>query len=133
MALKSKLFRDDPALEAAAVSDAAHIAQGARGPHVAKIQQALNLLDDAGLVTDGSYGIRTASAVLAYKRKRNIINRSFQQSADNIVGKMTMAALDDEMAASEQRPVAPDLLLPALLNPITLPTSPSPPPSRTST
>ena len=30
--------------------------------------------------------------------KRNIINRSYQTSADNIVGRMTIAALDKEMA-----------------------------------
>src|SRR5262249_41293895 len=41
----------------------------------------------------------TAAAVLAYKRKRNIVNRTYQAQADNIVGKMTMAALDREMVA----------------------------------
>lgn len=47
MSLQSRLLRGDPKLEAAAVSDPAHIVPGARGPHVTKIQQALNQM--AGL------------------------------------------------------------------------------------
>ena len=38
MALQSQLLRGDAKLDATAVSDPAHILQGARGPHVAKIQ-----------------------------------------------------------------------------------------------
>ena len=101
MALKSQLFRGDAKLEAAAVFPSAHIVPGAIGDHVRKIQRALNRLDNAGLDPDGIYGRRTADAVLAYKQKRGIINRSYQTQADNIVGVMTMAALDAEMAASE--------------------------------
>jgi hypothetical protein len=41
--------------------------------------------------------------VLAYKKKRNIINRSYQTQADNIVGKMTIAALDKEVFAKENQ------------------------------
>jgi hypothetical protein len=102
MSLRSKLFRGDPKLEAAATSDPAHIVPGAVGRHVAKIHEALIVLDDAKIerseLQNASYGPTTAGAVLAYKQKRNIINRSYQTKADNIVGKMTMAALDDEMA-----------------------------------
>jgi peptidoglycan hydrolase-like protein with peptidoglycan-binding domain len=90
MALLSTLFRGDALLEAALVSDPAHITPGARGPHVTKIQQALNTLDDADIIEDAVYGRATADAVLAYKRKRNIINRRYQTQADNIVGKMTI-------------------------------------------
>ena len=104
MSLQSKLFRGDPKLEAAAVSDPAHITLGASGPHVQKIQTALILLDGAAISTDAIYGSSTASAVLAYKQKRNIINRSYQTQADNIVGKMTMASLDAEMLKLEARP-----------------------------
>jgi hypothetical protein len=43
------------------------------------------------------YGPSTAAAVLAFKRKRNIINWSYQTQADNIVGKMTIAAMDKEL------------------------------------
>jgi hypothetical protein len=107
MPLSSQLFRGDPALEAAADDDAAHIVQGARGPHVVKIQTALNTLDDAGLDADGAYGPATANAVLRYKTKRNIVNRSYQTSADNIVGKMTIAALDREMLQRESIPIIP--------------------------
>src|SRR5947208_3004448 len=103
MALQSKLFRGDAKLEAALVSDSAHIVQGAIGSHVGKIQQALNELDGAGLNPDENYGPATASAVLAYKQKRNIINRSYETRADNIVGKMTMAALDAEMLEKERK------------------------------
>jgi hypothetical protein len=101
MALQSQLFRGDTKLEAAAVSDPAHILPGAKGPHVGKIQFALTELDDADITQDSIYGPETAAAVLSYKQKRNIINRSFQAKADNIVGKMTIASLDREMFAAE--------------------------------
>ncbi|MFO1351501.1 MAG: hypothetical protein U1F68_12880 [Gammaproteobacteria bacterium] len=108
MNLRSQRFRDDPKLAAAAVLDSAHIAPGAAGQHVAKIQQALIELD--GIAINSSelqaarYGASTANAVLAYKKKRNIINRAYQTQADNIVGKMTMAALDNEIVAKESKP-----------------------------
>jgi hypothetical protein len=101
MGLQSELFRGHPRLEAAAVSDPAHIKLGASGPHVRKIQTALILLDGATIADEellrAFYGASTADAVLNYKRKRNIINRSYQTQADNIVGKMTMASLDSEL------------------------------------
>jgi hypothetical protein len=61
---------------------------------------------DAAVIADSeldslTYGDSTARAVLAYKRKRNIVNRSYQTQADNIVGKMTMASLDGEMVKKE--------------------------------
>ena len=52
MGLQSKLFRGDPKLEAAAVSDPAHIMLGASGEHVHKIQTALILLDGAAISAD---------------------------------------------------------------------------------
>jgi hypothetical protein len=107
MSLKSKLFRGDPKLEAASQSHAAHILEGAMGDHVAKIQQALSRLDNAavdiGEREAKRYGSSTANAVLAYKRKRNIINRSYQTQADNIVGIMTVAAMDEELLAQENK------------------------------
>lgn len=102
MALQSQLFRNDPNLEAAAVSDPAHVVPGASGEHVRKIQLALIQLDGAAIAADGIYGSATAAAVLAYKRKRNIVNRAYQTQADNIVGKMTIDRLDKEMLAAEQ-------------------------------
>jgi peptidoglycan hydrolase-like protein with peptidoglycan-binding domain len=101
MPLQSQLFRGDPKLEAAAVSDPAHIGPGAQGEHVRKIQLALIQLDGAAIKADRIYGPATAAAVLAYKQERNIINRGYQTKADNIVGKMTMAFLDREMLAKE--------------------------------
>jgi hypothetical protein len=102
MALQSQLFRNDPNLEAAAVSDPAHIVPGARGEHVRKIQLALIQLDRAAIAADRIYGPATAAAVLAYKKKRNIVNRAYQTQADNIVGKTTIDRLDKEMLAAEQ-------------------------------
>lgn len=105
MALQSKLFAGDPKLEAAAISDPAHIMQGASGDHVRKIQAALIRLDGASIAADGKFGAATAAAVLAFKKKRDIVNRSYQSQADAIVGKMTMAALDNEMVDVEKQTV----------------------------
>jgi peptidoglycan hydrolase-like protein with peptidoglycan-binding domain len=105
MALSSNLFVDDLELNACAVSHADHLTQGATGPHVRKIQSALMVLDDAAIsdveLDGATYGPTTASAVLAYKKKRNIVNRSYQQSADNIVGIMTINAMDKELLSLE--------------------------------
>lgn len=105
MALLSRLFKGDVALEKCLVSDPAHVKLGASGNHVGKIQKALILLDDAHIATEDllakKYAQSTASAVLAYKRKRRIINLSYQKTPDSVVGKMTIAALDREMAALE--------------------------------
>jgi peptidoglycan hydrolase-like protein with peptidoglycan-binding domain len=105
MALKCQLFAGDAKLEAAAVSNPAHILRGAVGAHVAKIQQALISLDEAAIakseVTGKSFGAATEKAVLAYKKKRKIINKTYQNTADAIVGVMTMKSLDDEMLKFE--------------------------------
>jgi peptidoglycan hydrolase-like protein with peptidoglycan-binding domain len=100
MALQSQLFRGDAKLEAAAISDPAHITRGASGPHVVKIQQALIQVDGAAISPDGAYGQGTAAAVSAFKTKRRILN--FAGMIDDIVGKKTIAALDSEMAAKER-------------------------------
>jgi peptidoglycan hydrolase-like protein with peptidoglycan-binding domain len=122
MALQSQLFRGDPKLEAAAVSDPAHIVRGATGDHVRKIQLALIWLDGAAIAPDSVYGPATAAAVLAYKQKRNVINRSYETKADNIVGKMTMAALDTEMLGEELKPVLLQSRHPIARLPISRPT-----------
>ena len=103
MALQSRLFAGDPKLEAAANSDPAHIQQGAAGEHVRKIQLALTTLDGAAIAADGKFGPATGAAVLAFKKKRDIVNRSYQSQPDSVVGKLTMAALDAEMAGAEKR------------------------------
>jgi hypothetical protein len=77
------------------------------GDHVGKIQSALVILDQAQINraewSAKRYGPSTAAAVLVYKKKRRIINLSYQTQADDIVGKMTIAALDKEMVAFENR------------------------------
>lgn len=106
MALQSKLFRDDPRLQRCLIDHAAHVTPGSVGDHVHKIQTALILLDD--LVIDSSeimrkeYGPSTTGAVLAFKRARNIINYSYETQVDNIVGKMTIAAMDIELVQAER-------------------------------
>lgn len=105
MALKSSLFSANPRHQACQTNDFAHYVLGQSGPHIADVQAVLNLLDD--LVIDDAereaqrYGRSTAAAVLAFKRKRKIVNRTYQTAEDNIVGKMTITALDDGLAAFE--------------------------------
>lgn len=121
-ALTSNLFRGDKQLEAAAVSNPAHVVPGAVGPHVAKIQKALIEIDgatiDPGELRDQRYGPSTANAVLSYKQKRDIVNRSYQTKADNIVGIMTIASLDREMRAREHVIRPDEVLAPPLIEPV---------------
>ena len=110
MSLKSNLFYRDQALEDCLIHDGAHLKTGAVGGHVTKIHSALVLLDNSTIdiveLREGRYGPSTAAAVLAFKRKRQIINYSYQTQADDIVGKMTIAAMDREMLALEIRSVS---------------------------
>lgn len=105
MALLSAWFRGNNRLERCLVSDPEHVQKGDRGEHVRLIHGALETLDQSQIAADELtkqlYGPSTANAVLAYKKKRKIINFSYQTSADNIVGKMTIRALDAEMLARE--------------------------------
>lgn len=104
--LVSSLFRDDPRLQECLVKDPAHLTPGTRGRAVARVQMALFAIDgvkiDRGEINTQTYGPSTTAAVLAFKRKRGIINFSYQTSADNIVGKMTIARLDAEMVLVEK-------------------------------
>jgi hypothetical protein len=113
MPLKSYLFADSERLNACLVHDQAHVKLGDSGDYVEDIQIALQHID--GLVIDkielGSrrYGPSTAAAVLAYKKKRKIINRAYESTEDDIVGKMTIASLDAEMVARQKPPtILPD-------------------------
>jgi hypothetical protein len=105
MALLSSILRKDPRLQACLQHDASHITEGTTGPHVNHVQTALFVLD--GLRVDHEeersqrYGKSTASAVLKFKTKRHIINHRYQSRPDNIVGKMTIAALDVELWRKE--------------------------------
>ena len=108
MPLVSKLFSGGPVFEHCLAEDQAHITPGSRGPHVSKIQIALATLDKTVVapaeVESQTYGTSTTNGVLAYKRKRGIINPAYQSKADSIVGKMTIASLDAEMARAERKP-----------------------------
>ncbi len=100
MALRSRLFKGSSRLQACLLHDHAHVAPGSKGDHVYRIQTALIWLDydlDADELKTSAYGPATERAVLDYKKQRNIVNRSYQSRADNIVGKMTIAAMDQEL------------------------------------
>jgi peptidoglycan hydrolase-like protein with peptidoglycan-binding domain len=105
MPLQSQLFAGDPKLEKALDKHAGHVTPGSQGEHVARIQTALFLIDglsvDPSELRDQFYGKSTAAAVLAYKKKRRIINFAYQTTEDNIVGKMTIAALDRDVRSEE--------------------------------
>jgi hypothetical protein len=80
----------------------------------------LRAIDSADIedseISAGRYGPSTAAAVLSYKRRRDIVNRKMQTTADAIVGKMTIERLDAEVLAREgQRnpPIAGGFLRPA--------------------
>jgi len=116
MALFSSILRNDPRLQACQTKDASHLTEGTTGPHVKRVQTALFVLD--GLKVDREeersqrYGKSTASAVLQFKTKRHIINHKYQSRPDNIVGKMTIAALDAELWRKEaQRELTTDSCL----------------------
>ena len=104
--LFSNLFKGDPNLAACQVKDVAHLTIGTRGEHVAKVQFALFALESSAIDTSElrlqTYGPSTAKAVLAYKTKRRIINTAYQNTPDNIVGKMTITRLDQDMRFFEQ-------------------------------
>lgn len=111
MGLRSELLKKDRKLQTCLVSDPAHVLEGAAGDHVCRIQTALLVLggpaiQDCELVAK-HYGPSTAAAVLAFKKKRQIINRAYQTNPDDIVGKMTIAALDKELLQKEAMLSAP--------------------------
>lgn len=105
MALTSTWFANNARCQQCALVDAQHIQRGDAGLHVFLVQHALLMLDAsaiAGTELDAwSYGPSTAAAVLRYKQARDIVNRTYQKQADDIVGKMTIASLDAEMRVFE--------------------------------
>ena len=110
--LQSMLLRGDPQLEACATHDAAHLTPGSSGAAVGQLHLVLLTLGapaiDTAELRSHRYGPSTAAAVLAYKQARNVVNRSYQQQADNIVGRMTLAQMDRELVALERlRPRQP--------------------------
>ena len=87
MPFRSLLFSGNRRLEACLVQDSAHISIGDTGPHVQLIHDALRAIDGLDVASDEianmQYGRTTAAAVLAYKKKRKIINRSYQSTEDD--------------------------------------------------
>ena len=110
--LRSKLFSGNRELKEASENHARHIVRNHKqtGDFVSKIQEALIILDNAILtgseIPDQRYGNSTADAVLAYKTSRGVINHTYQKTADDIVGIMTMARLDKDMLEIEGRMAA---------------------------
>lgn len=126
MPLQSRHFtqpKRNAQLEQCLVSDPAHVTPGSQGDHVSLIQQSLNKLrdlpggEDFRLTVSGRYDPETSAAVLEFKTKRNIVAPQRQNKADNVVGKMTIAALDEEMLALEQRQSAGKVDSPAAWQP----------------
>ncbi len=107
MSLVSRSFRANRKLQRCLVSDPDHVTPGARGDHVKLIQGALISIVGAKIGVDelalGIYGKTTAAAVLQFKSVRKIINFKYQTTPDNIVGKMTIRALDAEMVRRERK------------------------------
>ena len=91
--------------------DSAHVTPGTVGEHVQLIQRALVYLGERSISGDeyrkGVYGPTTTAAVLRFKQQRRIINFSYQTQPDNIVGKMTIGRLDDEMVMVQDLPAQP--------------------------
>jgi hypothetical protein len=106
--LESRLFRDDARLQHCLLSDRDHVTKGDVGPHVRAIQIALVVICDATIddfeVDRQFYGPTTARSVLAYKWQRLIINRDYQSASDDLVGRMTIAALDRDVREREGSP-----------------------------
>lgn len=104
-------------LNACLKTDSAHILPKARGgkdgPHVTTIQNALMKIRGAapGLgiqpITDasGTYGHTTAAAVLKYKGAKGI--KRSGQPLDDIVGRMTITQLDDDLRVGHLDPPGP--------------------------
>jgi len=109
MSLGSNLFKDSKRLAQCEISDPAHVAPGDRGDHVRLIQLALGEIEAANIdpseLSQTRYGPSTAGAVLNYKTKRRIINRAYQTSPDNIVGKMTIVSMDKDMLSLQTTPL----------------------------
>ena len=105
MTLMSKLFRGNRRLQSCLLDNSAHVIPGERGQHVSLIQYAVLTFEPGEIsgveINMQQYGPMTAKAVLSYKRARKIINPAYQSAEDNIVGRMTIAALDRELAVLE--------------------------------
>jgi hypothetical protein len=107
MPLVSEHFKDDDDLQDCLDYDEDHVVFGDSGDHVGLIQQALIKLGEGVInareLSQMFYGATTANSVLGYKTRRQIINKRYQQAPDNIVGKMTIERLDQDMVEFEKK------------------------------
>ncbi len=105
MPLQSRLFRENKRLQACLIDNNSHVTRGSQGDHVGLIQYAALRLEGGRIqgpeINAQLYGPDTAAVVLAYKTRRRIINPAYQTAPDDIVGRLTIAALDREMMLSE--------------------------------
>jgi hypothetical protein len=102
-------------LQAAADNHYSHIKPKTSGLHVCAIHNALNVLQpfiqyipvptpsDNTEYKLGYFGGYTEAKVVEYKTKCTLINRDYQNKVDNIVGIMTMRALDFHMNELERQ------------------------------
>ena len=105
-----------------ATKDPAHFVRGSFGDHIGLVQDALIQLnqhafldakDAASFTAEAAgafYGPITAKVVESYKNnhKPKPILQPWQKTADNVVGRQTISFLDDDMAALEGIPPAPE-------------------------
>ena len=105
MPLHSRLFAGDDKLEACLVNNAAHLVIGAGRSRVEGCRRSFwsTVFRSTAELQAKLYGKSTAAAVLAYKKKRRIINPAYQNTEDNIVGKMTIESLDSDVVIVERK------------------------------
>ncbi len=107
--LKSKLFSkplEDDRLERCLVDDGAHVQAGDKGEFVLKIQIVLDTMLGTELrkLEPEVYGPATARAVQDYKNSKTPkILQPWQTTADPVVGRRTIASLDQDMLEFESR------------------------------
>jgi len=108
--LEHPLFKDIKRLQDCLHNDKDHVEFGDVGDFVFAIQMALMTLDhaaiDPGELQGKSFKGSTRTAVVNYKNKRKIINFSYEQKVDPIVGKMTIERLDDDLLG-RKHPINP--------------------------
>ena len=114
--LTSDLLKDNSQLQDCSIKNSAHISQkdNKTGAHVTKIQTALIRIDATlkiaqSEIDSATYGDTTAKAVKKYKEDRSIINFGYQNSADDIVGIMTIKRIDAELKDGQTKLVGKDL------------------------
>jgi hypothetical protein len=114
--LISELFRDSERLQTCVHVPEEHIVPGSQGDHVGLIQQALMRLGVAVIsateILAQRFGNSTVQAVRRFKGPpRNVINRAYQNTPDDIVGQMTIDRLDTEMDVLENELPTSDSLV----------------------